>query len=362
MQIIIGSGIIGLFIGYKLLKEGQKVTILDINNSNNSSTNAAVGMLAPLIEAKPGESELFNLMIKSKKIWNELRKDKVFSNEVDLKKNSSILIAENYDDLERLKFKKKFFSQLGFNTLLLNDHDTQKLEPNLNSNLIGSLFCDDQNSVDPLKLKIFLKKNIKMLGGKIQYFECLEKICFSNNKLIIQNKKLSAENVVIACGAWTNKLIKNSFNFDLPMIPLKGVSFLLDGGKKLFNHNIWFKNIYVSQRTNHIISVGATEEDKGFEDAITLDEMYYLTKNIWESFLDVENLKLVDIRSGIRPGTFDGYPIIGRVGQISRNILCAFGHYRHGILLAPVTAEIIYNQIVNYKKFPEEKFFSPERF
>ena len=362
MQIIIGSGIIGLFIGYKLLKEGQKVTIFDINNSENSSTNAAVGMLAPLIEAKPGESELFNLMIKSKKMWNKLRSDEVFSNEVDLKKNSSILIAENYDDLQRLEFKKKFFSQLGFNTELLDDHDTQKLEPNLNSNLVGSLFCEDQNSVDPLKLKRFLKKKIEILGGKFQNFKLLEKIYFSNNKLIIQNKKFSAENIVIACGAWTNKLIKNSFNFDLPMIPLKGVSFLLDGGKKLFNNNVWFKNIYVSQRANHMIAVGATEEDKGFEHSITLDEIYYLTKNIWESFLDVENLKLVDIKSGIRPGTFDGYPIIGKVGQISKNILCAFGHYRHGILLAPVTAEIIYNEIMNHKKFPEKKFFSPERF
>ena len=279
-----------------------------------------------------------------------------------MKKNSSILVAENYDDLERLKFKKKFFSQLGFNTQLLDDHDTQKLEPNLNSNLVGSLFCEDQNSVDPLKLKIFLKKKIKMLGGKIQQLESLEKICFSNNKLILHNKNFSAENIVIACGAWTNKLIKNSFNFDLHIIPLKGVSFLLDCGKKLFNNNVWFKNIYVSQRANNIIAVGATEEDKGFEDSITLDEIYYLTKNIWESFLDVENLKLIDMKSGIRPGTFDGYPIIGKVSQISRNILCAFGHYRHGILLAPVTADIIYNEIMNCKKFPEEKFFSPERF
>tara|TARA_B100000886_G_scaffold339422_1_gene304874 strand:+ start:1101 stop:2201 length:1101 start_codon:yes stop_codon:yes gene_type:complete len=362
MQIVIGSGIIGLFIGYKLLKEGQNVTILDVNNSINSSTNAAVGMLAPLIEAKPGESQLFSLMLKSKEIWNELTYDEEFSLEVDLKKNSSILIAENSDDLERIKLKRKFFAQLGFKTQLLDNHNTHKLEPNLNSHLVGSLFCEDQNSVDPIKLKNFLKKKIATLGGTIQYLNAFDEIFFSNQKLTIQNVILEAENIIIACGAWTSKLIKNSFDLELPTIPLKGVSFILDGGKRLFNNNIWFKNIYVSQRKSNIIAVGATEEDRGFENSVSLDEIYYLSKNIWESFIDIENLKLVGIKSGIRPGTRDGYPIIGRLDQISNNVLCAFGHYRHGILLAPITAEIIYNKIVNKKKLTEEKFFSPERF
>jgi len=108
MIIILGAGIIGLSIGYDLLKKGKKVKIFDSSAIKAKSTNASVGMLAPLIEAKPLEKELFNLMTASKLIWEKLQQNKKFSETIGLKNNSSLMVALNKDDEEKLKFKKNF--------------------------------------------------------------------------------------------------------------------------------------------------------------------------------------------------------------------------------------------------------------
>ena len=103
MIVIIGSGIIGLFIANELLKSGKKVTILDLKKIKASATSAAVGMLAPLIESKPYEKELFDLMLDSKALWDQKydeRKCKI----IGLKNNSSILVAQDFDDLEEIQF------------------------------------------------------------------------------------------------------------------------------------------------------------------------------------------------------------------------------------------------------------------
>ena len=107
MIIILGAGIIGLSIGYDLLKKGKKVKIFDSSAIKAKSTNASIGMLAPLIEAKPLEKKLFRLMTASKIIWEKLQQNKNFSQTIGLKNNSSLMVALNKDDEEKLKFKKK---------------------------------------------------------------------------------------------------------------------------------------------------------------------------------------------------------------------------------------------------------------
>ena len=115
-----------------------------------------------------------------------------------------------------------------------------------------------------------------------------------------------AKKIIIACGAWSGELINRSFNLSFPIRPIKGISMLVDAGRELFKNNLWFRNIYVAQRTNNILSIGATEQERGFDENIRMDEVYYLAKNIWESFVDLESMKLIDIKCGIRPGVIDG--------------------------------------------------------
>ena len=152
MIIVLGTGIIGLHTAYDILKRGMKVTLLDFN-AGASATNASVGMLAPLIEAKPLEKKLLTLMTDSKRIWDDLNINDKLNNRVGLLNNSSLLISMNNDDTEKLKFKKNFFKELGVNSALLSSKETLKIEPCLNSNVQSSLFCKNQNQVNPQLLQ-----------------------------------------------------------------------------------------------------------------------------------------------------------------------------------------------------------------
>ena len=362
MNIILGAGIIGLFLGYELLKQGKSVKIFDTNTIKAKSTNASVGMLAPLIEAKPQENKLFNLMIESKYIWDKLKENKEFSKSVGLKDNSSLMVALNKDDEEKLKFKKEFFKILGFKTFFLSNKKTLDLEPNLNSNVTTSLFCDKQDQVNPFYLKKFLSNKIKDLGGEIVIDKKIKKISLAKNKVMFNNLKFEFEKIIIACGVWSSDIIYNSFGLKFPSRPLKGTSLVLKASKQMFNHNLWFRNIYIAQRENGIFAVGATEEEKGFESSIRMDELYFLINSLWESIPNLEDIELKGIKVGLRPAVYDGSPVIGPLTQVSPNVICNFGHYRNGILLAPVSSRIASEYIFDKVIKKEYEFFSPNRF
>ena len=361
MIVIIGSGIIGLFIANELLEIGKKVTILELKKRKASATSASVGMLAPLIESKPYEQELFELMIDSKALWDRKKNDQKQSKVIGLKNNSSILVAQNFDDFEEIQFKKKFIDNLGFETKLLDKSETLKIEPNLNSNIEGSLFCKNNNQVEPSLLESFIRKNILKNGGEIKTVESFEKFNFKKNKLVFNEYQIKAEKIVICCGAWSNLLLKKSMNISFEIRPLKGVSMIFQTNTKMFENNLWFKKIYIAPRQNNQIAVGATEDEKGFEEDVTLDEMLYLSKYLWESFPEIEKFKFKKISAGLRSAVVDGNPIIGNL-DINKDVICAFGHYRHGILLAPITASIVKDYVLE-KKIPNKYcFFSPKRF
>ena len=190
MIAIFGSGIIGLFTAHKLLKQGKKVKIFEYKNNEGNATDASVGMLAPLIEAKPYEKKLFKLMIESKKIWDNFLKDEKFTIETGLKRNSSLLIATNNDEEESIFFKKKFIEKLGFYPKILNSLQTKKIEPNLNSNVKCSLYLEDNNQTNPELLKSYLKNKIKKMGGEVLIYNQISDIALTPNKLTFKKKKL----------------------------------------------------------------------------------------------------------------------------------------------------------------------------
>ena len=361
MIVIFGSGIIGLFIAKKLLENKKKVLIFDTLDVSANATSASVGMLAPLIETKPYENQLLSLMIDSKKLWDKDFKENKLANLVGLKKNFSLLIAKDLDELEEIKFKKQFISRIGYETQILDKKETLKIEPNLNSNIEGSLLFNEHNQVEPKLLEFFLKKKILSMGGIIKKKRGLQSFKFVNNILKIDDLKFSAEKLIICCGAWSNKLLEKSENISFPMRPVKGVSMIFKTEKNMFKNNLWFKNIYVAPRKGKKLAVGATEDEKGFEEDVTLDEIFFLSKHLWESLPELEKLKYQEVKAGLRSTVVDGNPIIGELKH-KKNIICSFGHHRHGILLGPITAQIVMDYVLE-KKIPNKYcFFSPKRF
>ena len=205
-------------------------------------------MLAPLIEAKPYERELFDLMLDSKEIWDKFLK-KEFITQTKLKKNASLhLLPNNKDDEERIIFKRRFFKQLGFETQILDSKTTLEIEPNINSNIYCSLLCEKHNQIEPLPLIKYLFDQIKKMGGEVEKFNKIENFSFSKGKLRIQDSYYEAEKIVIACGVWSSKLLEKSIGITLSYKTNKRYFDAFKTNKKLFSNNIWFRNIYLALR------------------------------------------------------------------------------------------------------------------
>ena len=366
MIFIIGAGITGLSIGNKLLSNGYDVHIFD-HFIDGEATLAAVGMLAPLIEAKPYEKNLLDLMQESQMLWKEYSRKISTDSKIDVgyQENSSILVAKDQDEIEKLKFKQKFLNKLGFKINFLEKKDVLKIEPSLSDNIQGALFCKHQNQVNPLALKKALKYLFLRKGGKITKKEIMKlKIIKNKPYICIENDFYESHKIIITAGAWSYKLLLNSFNVSIPIKPIKGVSMRLKVNKKThkIRHNLWFNNIYVAPRIEDELVVGATEEEKGFNNSLQVGEIYYLIKHLWESLPFTEDYEIIAFNSGLRPQSMDGGPLIGELDTISKNIICAFGHFRHGILLSPITAKIVLDIIKKKNSKELYKNFLPKRF
>ena len=122
-----------------MLENKKEVLIFDTTDVSATATTASVGMLAPLIETKPYENKLFKLMMDSKKLWDGSLKEGMIADIIGLKENSSLFVAQDLDELEEIKFKKEFIKKLGYELEILSRSETLKIEPNLNSNIEGSL-------------------------------------------------------------------------------------------------------------------------------------------------------------------------------------------------------------------------------
>ena len=187
----------------------------------------------------------------------------------------SLCIAQDRDEFEEIKFKRDFLKKLGYETEMLNKSETLIREPNLNSNIEGSLIFNQHNQVEPDLLKNYLIKKIKKMGGLIKKYKSIRKFNFINNKVEIGNSVFLAEKLIICCGAWSNQLLEKSENISFPMRPVKGISMIFETDKNMFNNNLWFRNIYIAPRKNNNLAIGATEDEKGFEEEVTLDEIFF---------------------------------------------------------------------------------------
>ena len=175
-----------------------------------------------------------------------------------------------------------------------------------------------------------------------------------------QNHKFFAEKVVLATGAWTS-LIKID-NFTLPLVkPMRGQMLKFQTAKRLFSHVIYSPRGYIVPRLDGKILAGATTEDVGFDNQITPSGINFVRSNAVEIAPSLANLEITERWSGLRPYATDGLPILGEFSAI-KNLFIATAHFRNGILLTPITGELMAEKIVENKDSEYLEVFSPQRF
>ena len=347
--IIIGGGIIGLAIAVDLKLRGLKVTVLS-RNFQEAATRAAAGMLAP--RAEKLTDVMLDLALQSLNLYPEwISKLEQISGE-DTDFNPCGIIAPVY------QLDDQNISQNQEHTIWLDENTIKYYQPHLSTEVIGGWWYPEEGQVDPRLVGKILVQVANSLGVELK--EGIEAIAFSrqNGKvknLLTNHGIFEGDLYILAGGAWSGKLLP------LPIRPIKGEMLSLNmNPQNPLARVIFGENTYLVPKKDGRLIVGATSEDIGWITGNTAQGINTLLQRAIRLYPPSANWEIKEIWSGFRPQVRDEMPILG-IGD-SSNLILATGHYRNGILLAPITAKLISDLITAQNNHSLIQQFSYQRF
>lgn len=364
---IIGAGVIGMSIAWRLAQRGIKVTIFDRGAAGSGASHAAAGMLAANAEAEPGEEKLVALNRASQKLWpgfaDELEHDSGLS--IDLRKEGTLLVAVNADDQARLQHHLAFQRSLGLPLEWISAAEVRRREPHLTPKTVGAIFSRDDHQVENRKLAAALCVAAVKAGAVLHEHSPVERIAVNQGRtegVVIGGAIHHSDIVVLAAGAWSREIEGLPGSARPPVRPIKGqmIALRMDARAPILSHVVWAPGVYLGPKLDGRLLVGATVEEKGFDTSLTAGAQLSLLDAAWRVLPSIEELAIEETWAGFRPGSRDDAPILG--GGPVEGLVYATGHYRNGILLTPITAQVITSFILEGKIDPVMRPFGLERF
>ena len=364
---VIGAGVIGLGIAWRLAGRAT-VTVFDRGKAGAGASHAAAGMLAACCEAEPGEEALVALGRESQARWPAFAAEllRVSGIDVELREEGTLVLALTTDDQAMIAHHLEFQRQLGLPLEWLSAGATRAREPHLAGKIAGALFSPQDHQVDNRKLAQALRTAAEGAGVTIHEHRPVKEIFVQGGRargVALEDGTVApADVVVLAAGAWSRGIGGLPPDRRPPVRPVKGqmLALRMDPQAPLLNHVLWAPGAYLVPRRDGRLIVGATVEEKGFDETITAGGMLTLLEAAWRAVPAVEELPIDEIWVGHRPGSRDDAPIVGP-GPLE-GLFYATGHHRNGILLAPVTADAVARLVLDGVFEPAIKPFGLERF
>jgi len=365
---IIGAGVIGLGIAWRLALRGVPVAVFDKGASGAGASHAAAGMLAACAEAEPGEEALVTLGRASQARWPAFAAELKQASGVDvgLRSEGTLVVALTSDDQARLGHQLVFQQKLGLPLQWISAAETRRREPHLAGKLAGAVFSPEDTQVDNRKLAAALRIAAEAAGASISEHQAVKTISNDAGRVdgivLADGRKVAADVVVLAAGAWSRNIDGLAPELRPPVRPIKGqmLALRMDPTAPLLTHVVWAPGAYLVPRLDGRLLVGATVEEKGYDTSLTAGGILTLLEAAWRVVPAVEELPIDEMWVGHRPGSRDDAPILG-TGLID-GLIYATGHHRNGILLTPITADAIAELVFEGAADPAIRPFSIERF
>ncbi len=344
---IIGAGVIGLAIAWRLAARGAPVRVFDRGAAGAGASHAAAGMLAACAEAEPGEEALVALGRESQARWPAFAAELLAASgiDVELRPEGTLLLALTADDQARLTHQLVFQQKLGLPLQWISAADTRRREPHLAGKLAGAVFSPEDTQVDNRKLVAALRVAAEAAGASVSEYQPVSAISSRGGRvdgiILGDGTKVPADVVVLAAGAWARSIEGVDPKLRPPVRPIKGqmLALRMDPAAPLLNHVVWAPGAYLVPRRDGRLLVGATVEEKGYDTSLTAGGILTLLEAAWRAVPAIEELPVDEMWVGHRPGSRDDAPILG-AGPMD-GLIYATGHHRNGILLAPITADAI---------------------
>jgi glycine oxidase len=363
--VVIGGGAIGLTVAWRARTEGLEVHLIDPSPGRGASW-AAAGMLAPVTEVHYGEESLLRLNLRSAERYPTFVADleSYTGSNVGYRRSGTVMVARDSDENEELGELWRFQQRLGLPSERLRSRECRRLEPGLAPSVRGGIFVADDHQIDNRALVEALldacnRSSVRFVRERVEEIEVRGGRVHAVTSG--SGESLSTETVVVAAGARSNHISGVPPGM-IPVRPVKGQLLHLHGppGSDVASHSVRGLDVYAVPRGDGRLAVGATMEERGFDRQVTAGGVYTLLRDIYELLPGITELELRETAVGLRPGSPDNAPLIGRTGI--EGIIAATGHYRNGVLLTPITADAIVQTITVGSEPDFVEAFSPLRF
>jgi glycine oxidase len=358
---VIGGGIIGLACANELATRGKRVVVLERDHAGSGAGHVAAGMLAPVSESEAEDPAFVELALNSCELYEDwvAAIESAAGLHCGYRKEGSLLLALHRDHEGELHRLMTMQQDLGLQSQPLSRNEVVAREPFVSPHVVGGLFAPDDRQVDPRRLTAALAASLTSRGGTILEGHAA-RLALQGGHVTgagTEEVEVRSEAVLLAGGVWSGEVWPEAAG-PLPLRPVKGQLLRLRGDP-LIRHVVRTPDVYLVPREDGELVVGATSEEQGLDTSVTTWAVMDLLREAWRVLPGVGELAVVEMLAGLRPTLRDHMPAIGATGV--EGLFVATGHYRHGIMLAPVTAKLVADAVEGATS-ELLRIFSPGRF
>ena len=348
-MLIIGGGVVGISLAWELAQHGAKVCVVDRGNMGREASWAGVGMVppGPARSCWDSATTLEKMAGLSSKLHFEWSQSLLDQTGVDneYRRCGTIRLALSQVDSEALRQQKDRWNELGIECHQLDAAQLADVEPGLADRssqfTMACLLPAEAQIRNPCQLKALLaacrQKGVELRPGtEVHEFRKQDN---QVSNAVTDDGKLIAGQYCLTAGCWSGQLAE-SLGLALPVRPVRGQIFLLKGEQTLLNRNIYVGLKYLTPRRDGRVLVGSTMEEAGFIKENTPEAREELLRFATDLVPSLAKLPVETCWSGLRPGTTDGKPFLGRAGSLE-NAWVSTGHFRAGLQLSSASAVIM---------------------
>lgn len=366
--VIVGGGVIGLSVARALRQRGiERVTLLERGAVGREASHAAAGMLAPQVEADRHDA-FFELACRSRDLYpafaDALREETGI--DIELERTGTLSLAFNAEDEAAAQHRFDWQTSAGLAVEQLTADEVRALEPSLSQAVGSALRFPRDWQVENRRLVAALSSAAHRLGVQLLTGTSAESLLIERGRVRgveTSRGRIAAPLVIIAGGAWSSLI--NVGDKHAPAVriePVRGQILCFAASPRVARHVVYSPRGYIVPRLDGRLLAGSTTEHAGFDKRVTDDGRQRIMAQAVEIAPIVGELPLLDSWAGLRPRAEDSLPVIGTSAEIE-GLVYATAHYRNGILLAPLTAEIIAAEVTGGpSQHAQQSAFSPERF
>jgi glycine oxidase len=341
--IVIGAGLIGLAIADDLARRGLTVRVLDERASHAGASWAGAGMLAPHPERARHEA-FEQLCLRSFERYPGFVADLIERTGLDpaLRTDGVLIVAPGEAAAERLRERVRELRARAVDATWLNVPQARDAEPAFEAHQHGAVLVAAGGQIDNRLLLAALEAACRREGVTIEREAIGVRVETENDRVSAvrtKGERFTASTVVNAAGAWAGRIAGVPAAAAVPVTPVKGQMLALSSAPAPIRRVTWVEDYYLVPRSEGRLLVGATSEQAQFDQRVTAGAVHGLLASVLERLPGLADAALLETWAGLRPGTPDGLPYLGPTPVEGYVLAC--GHYRNGILLAPMTAFLI---------------------